>query len=132
MYASLQLFRQAGGIASLRRKSYLLTAYLETLLTQRGLLTTGAAGKNTKATLRLLTPSDPTRRGCQLSLRVVPASGRAGPPMTMRVLEEALRDRGVVGDAREPDVVRIAPVPLYNSFEDVRRVVDALEMCLME
>ena len=50
----------------------------------------------------------------------------------MRALEEALRARGVVGDAREPDVVRLAPVPLYNTFDDVRRVVDALEACLKE
>ena len=48
----------------------------------------------------------------------------------MRLLEEALREEGVVGDAREPDVVRLAPVPLYNSLADVRRVVDALEKCL--
>ena len=45
-------------------------------------------------------------------------------------LEEALRARGVVGDAREPDIVRLSPAPLYNSFSDVRRAVDALEACL--
>ena len=114
-----------------------LTAYLEALLTARGLLTSGASSggaaiASAKATVRLITPADPTRRGCQLSLRIAPGTARAGPAMTMRALEEALRDRGVVGDAREPDVVRLAPVPLYNTFDDVRRVVDALEACLKE
>lgn len=137
VYSSLKLFKKAGGIEALRRKSFLLTAYLEALLTARGLLTSGASSggaaiASAKATVRLITPADPTRRGCQLSLRIAPGTARAGPAMTMRALEEALRARGVVGDAREPDVVRLAPVPLYNTFDDVRRVVDALEACLKE
>jgi len=48
----------------------------------------------------------------------------------MRALEKAMHAKGVVGDSREPDVMRLAPVPLYNSFGDVRKVVDALEACL--
>ena len=72
-----------------------------------------------------------SRRGCQLSLRVVPNASGGGAPLTMRALEEALREEhGVVGDAREPDILRISPAPLYNSFEDAHRVVDALQKCL--
>jgi len=179
VHASLSLFRDAGGIAKLRRKSLLLTAYLEALLRSRGLLLSGPAasgaakadaasgasgasgtsgasgasgGKNgsssssssssppggsggarrgrPKATLRLLTPAEPSRRGCQLSLRVIPSAAASGPPLTMRALEKAMHAKGVVGDSREPDVMRLAPVPLYNSFGDVRKVVDALEACL--
>ena len=143
--ASLLTFQKAGGVKATRRKSLLLTAYLELLLKERGLLLEDkrggaaplpAAAPKTRATLRLVTPSDPTRRGCQLSLRVVPsatgeAAAGAKKQLTMRALEEALRDQyGVVGDAREPDILRISPAPLYNSFEDVWRVVNALEGCL--
>ena len=111
--ASLLVFRKAGGIMALRRKSILLTAYMERLIQCRGLQ------------IQIQTPADPTRRGCQLSLRVT-----GGGKLTMRALEEALRARGVVGDAREPDIVRLSPAPLYNNFTDVRRAIDALELCL--
>jgi kynureninase len=62
-----------------------------------------------------LTPADPAQRGCQLSLRIVDGA-TAG-----RALYQALSARGVVCDWREPDIMRVAPVPLYNSFEDVLR-----------
>jgi kynureninase len=142
VYGSLQAFGKAGGVRSLRRKSVLLTGYLEALLHARGLLETAiktaegkanSKGRSGGATLRLVTPADPKQRGCQLSLRVIPApSGCAAgkPPVTMRALEEALRERGVVGDAREPDTVRLAPTPLYNTFTDVWRAVAALEDAL--
>jgi len=137
VYGSLEVFKKAGGIKTLRRKSILLTGYLEALLQQSGLLVqpkgNGSVGGG-GTTLHLVTPSDPKQRGCQLSLRVIPAtrppaasSAPMAPPLTMRALEEALRERGVVGDAREPDVVRISPAPLYNSFTDVWRAVEALK-----
>jgi len=130
-HASLDVFRRAGGVASLRRKSVLLTGYLEALLRERGLLLDkGAAADRERTTLELVTPIDPRQRGCQLSLRVRPAVSKGGKPMTMRVLEEAMRAHGVVGDAREPDVMRIAPTPLYNSYTDVLRTVTALQVCL--
>jgi kynureninase len=130
VHASLQLFQRAGGVHTLRRKSMLLTTYLELLLRKKGLLCESAEGSRLASgsrppLLKLVTPSDPKRRGCQLSLRV---GGRPG--LTMRALEEALRHRGVVGDAREPDVIRISPVPLYNSFTDVHRAVAALQDAL--
>uniref|UniRef100_A0A7S2HC62 Kynureninase n=1 Tax=Haptolina brevifila TaxID=156173 RepID=A0A7S2HC62_9EUKA len=130
VHASLDVFQRAGGIASTRRKSLLLTGYLEALLHERGLLReAGAKGSREQTTLELVTPADPRRRGCQLSLRVRPAQS-AAKPMTMRELERALASRGVVGDAREPDIMRLAPAPLYNSFTDVLRVVGALQDCL--
>ena len=138
--ASLRLFDQAGGISKLRRKSVLLTGYLEALLRSRGMLVDGDAAKpervpsGRRAVLQLVTPGNPMQRGCQLSLRVVSraSAGAQGgaPAFTMRALEEALRQHGAVGDAREPDIVRISPAPLYNTFTDVHRVVDALQVAL--
>ena len=63
----------------------------------------------------MVTPRDPMRRGCQLSLRVRGGRDRG------RALFEFLAARGVLGDWREPDVIRIAPVPLYNTYGDVLR-----------
>ena len=101
--ASLPLFAEAG-MAALRRKSIALTAYLASLLTE-------LAGER----LTIVTPAEPAQRGCQLSLRVT------GSPAQGLALWQALSARGVVCDWREPNTVRLAPVPLYNSFEDVLR-----------
>jgi kynureninase len=103
--ASLPLFAEAG-IAALRRKSLALTAYMALLVAE-------LAGQR----LVVVTPGDPAQRGCQLSLRI--ASGAEHGLQ----LYQALSARGVVCDWREPDVIRLAPVPLYNSFEDVLRGV---------
>jgi kynureninase len=101
--AALPLFAEAG-MAALRRKSLALTAYMESLVNEL------AAER-----LAIITPADPAQRGCQLSLRI--ADG-AAPGLA---LYQALSARGVVCDWREPDIIRLAPVPLYNSFEDVLR-----------
>ncbi len=106
---SLELFAEAG-MDRLRAKSEQLTAHLESLIHARCV-----------GTLEVVTPSDPVRRGCQLSLRV--AGGRSRG----RELFEYLEARGIVGDWREPDVIRISPVPLYNRFADLHRFVDAVE-----
>ena len=112
--ASLHLVDRAGGMAVLRRKSEQLTGYLEALI--RGL--------NLPASqLEIITPADPAQRGCQLSL-LVHQRGRD--------LFEYLTAQGIVGDWREPNVIRLAPVPLYNSFADVQRVGDALAQWVNE
>lgn len=102
--AALAVHEAAGGMAALRRKSEQLTAYLEFLITRLNL---------PKTQLEIITPSDPAQRGCQLSL-LVHQNGRA--------LFEHLASVGIIGDWREPNVIRLAPVPLYNSFQDVQRV----------
>jgi len=112
--ASLHIVDRAGGMAVLRRKSEQLTGYLEALI--RGL--------NLPASqLEIITPADPAQRGCQLSL-LVHQRGRD--------LFEYLTAQGIVGDWREPNVIRLAPVPLYNSFADVQRVGDALAQWVNE
>ncbi len=111
LLASLEVFREAG-IEALRRKSLALTGWLEELLAPLA----GAVS--------LITPHDPARRGCQLSLRIGGGAGRG------REVFERLTHAGVVGDWRAPDVIRLAPVPLYNSFLDVARGAAALERAL--
>ena len=98
--ASLEIF-DAVGMEALREKSLMLTAFLQNLLDR---IPGGA--------IEVITPREPASRGCQLSLRVL---GDAGE------LFRSLRAEGVVGDFREPDVIRVAPVPLYNTFHDVWR-----------
>jgi kynureninase len=105
--ASLALFEEAG-LEALRRKSARLTGYLESLIDRVG-----------GGWLDLVTPRDPARRGCQLSLRVRGASAE-------QVVAELDR-RGFVTDFRDPDVIRVAPVPLYNSFHEVWQFGRALE-----
>ena len=101
--ASLDLFEEAG-LPALRAKSVALTGFLESLL------------HRFVPDAELLTPRDPEERGCQLSIRVPDA----------RVRRDALAARGVVTDFREPDIIRIAPVPLYNTYLDAWTAVDAL------
>ena len=104
--ASLELFDRVG-MGALRRKSVNLTGYLEGWLDHVG-----------PRHFEVLTPREPERRGCQLSLRV-----KTSPKQVFDSLQRA----GVVGDYRPPDVIRIAPVPLYNSFHDVWRFGRAVE-----
>ena len=100
----------AAGMAALRAKSLRLTAYLE-----EGI---AAVAKHNGARLEVITPANPARRGCQLSL-VAHGFGRE--------LFQALTDAGVVVDWREPNVIRMAPVPMYNTFEDIARFVHILK-----
>ncbi len=106
--ASLDVFHRAG-MARLREKSVQLTAYLESLIRAR------LAG-----TIEIATPVDARRRGCQLSLRVVGGRARG------RALFEHLASRGIIGDWREPDVIRAAPTPLYNRYTDAWKLVAAI------
>jgi kynureninase len=74
--------------------------------------------------LHCVTPRDPARRGCQLSLRV-----RAGREAG-RALFECLAAKGIVADWREPDILRVAFVPLYNRYEDIERLIEILGQAL--
>ncbi len=105
--ASLDMF-EAAGMPVLRHKSEMLTAYLEFLLDD-------LHGKGLP--LRIITPREPARRGCQLSV----VAGKDG-----RRIFEYLSSHGVICDWREPDVIRLAPVPLYNNFRDVQALYQLL------
>jgi kynureninase len=108
--ASLALFDEVG-LPALRQRSIRLTAYLESLLDEVA----------NRRRLRLTTPRDPRRRGCQLSLATNGA----------RALAARLRhEHGVVCDFREPDVLRFAPAPLYSTYHDCWRAASALDAVL--
>lgn len=113
--ASLEVFDSAGGMTSLREKSLKLTGYFEQLLSSE-------LGDVVSA----ITPNDPARRGCQLSLEVhLPDGG-----LDNKSVHERLESAGTATDWREPNVIRAAPVPLYNSFEDVYRFVSTFKQII--
>ena len=103
--AALDIHDKAG-IKALREKSEKLTGYMEYLLRQI-----------THLSFQIITPTDPARRGCQLSLLFTDRG---------REVFDALTNHGVIADWREPNVIRIAPVPLYNTFEDAYRFYEIL------
>jgi len=107
---SLEMFAEAG-MPALREKSKRLTGFLEYVLHD-------IFPEGSKIRLQIITPTDPNQRGCQLSLKLA----GIGKPFF-----EAMMAAGIVADFREPDVIRMAPVPLYNSYEDVYRVGQLLK-----
>jgi kynureninase len=107
--ASLEIFAEAG-MTALREKSLKLTGYLEYVF--RDIFATLAASGVTDAKLKMISPTYPKDRGCQLSLKLQGTDKRFFDQMV---------GEGIIADFREPDVVRMAPVPLYNSFEDIYR-----------
>jgi len=112
--ASLDIFSEAG-MDALVAKAELLTGYLEFIIDV--INKTQAADKQ----LEIITPRDKKQRGCQLS---IVAHGRG------KELFNKLTQAGVISDWREPNVIRCAPVPLYNSFEDVYRFGEILQSSL--
>lgn len=107
--SSLNLFAEVG-MNKLTNKSKKLTGYFEFLLKNLG-----------DDSIRIITPNHPDERGCQLSIKVKNAN---------KSLHHKLTKAGVVSDWREPNVIRCAPVPLYNSFEDVYRLIEILKNIL--
>jgi len=107
--ASLDMFNEVG-MDALREKSEKLTGYFEYLL-------------NTieSDAIKIITPTNPKERGCQLSIQVKNAD---------KSLHKKLTEANIITDWREPDVIRCAPVPLYNSFEDVYLMVEKLKELL--
>ena len=107
--ASLDLFNEVG-MDALRQKSVQLTAYLEYLINNLD-----------HPDVEIISPKDPAQRGCQLSIRV---------KNTDQTLHKRLTENHVITDWREPGVIRCAPVPFYNSFEDVFGMVAILKTLL--
>ena len=107
--ASLDMFNEVG-MDAIRRKSEKLTGYFEFLINEF---------KNNK--IKIITPTNPKERGCQLSIQVKDADKK---------LHQKLTSANIITDWREPDVIRCAPVPLYNTFQDVYHMVEKLKMIL--
>lgn len=112
--AALEIFQDAGGMQVLVEKSRKLTGYLEFLIEKMN-------EEAQKKLITIITPKDLLQRGCQLSL-IIEGRGK-------KVFNE-LGTNGVIADWREPNVIRVAPVPLYNSFEDVHQFVTILKQIL--
>jgi len=110
---SFDTIKLAGGMKPLREKSLKLSQYLIDLI---------AAELGSK--IRIITPLENSQRGSQLSL-MVNVAGLDG-----RAMYSALEENGVTTDWREPNVIRVAPVPLYNSFQDVYHFVRILKECI--
>ena len=108
--ASLELFRKVG-MNKLRMKSIKLTGYLEYLILQMN-------NKN----IDIITPKDPNQRGCQLSIKLNNSN---------KSLHKNLRLNNVITDWRDPNVIRCAPVPFYNSYQDVYNFVKILRKLLL-
>jgi kynureninase len=99
-------------MTKLLKKSKKLTGYFEFLLKALG-----------DDIIRIITPENPDERGCQLSIQVLNVD---------KSLHKKLTESGVISDWREPNVIRCAPVPLYNSFEDVYLMVEKMKTLLNE
>jgi len=112
LLASVEIFEEAK-MENLRKKSYALTGYLELLLKTE-----------IKDKLTQLTPTNPQERGCQLSLMFHQLN-------TSEVFER-LESEAIICDVRKPNVLRVSPTPLYNSFEDVWKFVTTLKRLLSE
>ena len=112
LLASLDIFRRAD-MRRLREKSMALSRFLQRLI--EGLL---------PGQVDIITPGLPEERGCQLSLAL------ARPAYEAKRCHERLTASGVIGDWREPDILRLAPTPLYNSYSDVFTAVDMLSRAL--
>lgn len=107
--ASLDLFKDIG-MKAINQKARKMNAYMDFML----------ASLNNER-IEVITPVDANERGCQISIRVKNAD---------KTLFDKIMAKGVMADWREPDVIRTAPVPLYNSFEDIYRFTSILESCL--
>ena len=107
--ASLELFAEAG-FQNIRAKSKKLTGYLEFLINQLD-----------DDRIAILTPKNAEERGCQLSIQVKNAD---------RSMHDGFMQAGIICDWREPDVIRVAPAPLYNSYEDVYEMTQRLKELL--
>ena len=107
--ASLDIFEKVG-MDALVKKSKKLTGFFEYLVNEIA-----------SDTIKIITPTNPNERGCQLSLQVKNAD---------KNLHKKLTENNIITDWREPDVIRCAPVPMYTSFEDVYQMVTILESLL--
>jgi len=113
--ASLDIFDEAS-IHNLREKSLKLTSYLEFIFND-------VVSKYPEFKIEIITPTDPQQRGAQLSIKLIG---------TDKVFFEKLTKAGVISDFRSPDVIRVAPAPLYNNFEDVYQFGQTLNRLLAE
>jgi len=132
LLGALQVFKTAGMMGPIRERSLQLTAALEKLLRKSKYfvpqkneivrIAKGNSGAEPKRLFTIITPEDPSARGAQLSLLFLPVGSG-----TMQLIHDYLTENGVIGDERQPDVIRLAPAPLYNTLKDCETAAEVLE-----
>ncbi|KAG5417578.1 BNA5 [Candida metapsilosis] len=115
--SSLQVFEKVGGIEKLREKSVKLTQFLQDLLTSSKYYVPQDSTDSTKFGFKILTPLSPEDRGAQLSVLFQPHRDNKQDNV-MEKVSEYLHNHAIICDERRPDVIRLAPLPLYNTFEE--------------
>jgi kynureninase len=126
LLGSLQTFKKAGMMDPLRERSKVLTGKLESLLHKsRYFVPPETASTRNDPGFTIITPPDPESRGTQLSLLFLPKGKEV-----MEKVYTGLKEWGVIGDDRKPDVIRLAPTPLYNTEEDVEAAARYLDVVL--
>jgi kynureninase len=126
LLGSLQIFKEAGMMQPLRERSLQLTGALESLLTKSKYFVPpeeASARQSTKPAFTIITPADPNSRGAQLSLLFLPSG-------VMQKVHNALNSLGVISDERNPDIIRLAPAPLFNTLKDCEQGATVLERVL--
>jgi len=124
--ASLEIYQKAGGMEVLRERSLSLTNYLYALLTSsKFYIPVEESFQPKRSGFTIITPSNPQERGSQLSLLFLPM-GKG----VMQHVFDLLEEEGVIGDKRQPDVIRLAPSALYNTHADCLKALQCLEMAL--
>lgn len=123
LLGSLQVFEAYGGIRALREHSLGLTGFLDSLLQQSKyfLPIERTAEASPEPRFTIITPNEKDSRGAQLSLLFLPENSGI-----MQKVSGHLKANGVIGDERNPNVIRLTPVPLYNTKEDCTKAVEAL------
>lgn len=131
--SSLELFQRAGGMEKIRERSLKLTSYLSKLLQSSKFYRKKVPSElNADLGFTIITPvDDESSRGAQLSLLFFPHSDDSAKD-TMERIFTYINDRGVIADERRPDVIRVAPAPLYNTFSDVYKFVELLNEALQK
>ncbi|KIM49215.1 hypothetical protein M413DRAFT_438380 [Hebeloma cylindrosporum] len=130
LLGSLRVFKGAGMMLPIRERSLELTAALEKFLKRSRYYVPPSQvvfppEKGPEPGFTIITPDEPSARGAQLSLLFLPIGSE-----TMRVVFDYLSKSGVIGDEREPDVIRLAPAPLYNTLKDCKHAAEVLEQAL--
>lgn len=128
LLGSLETFKKAGMMAPLRKRSIVLTDFLENLLLQsKYFVPLKDVECREKPGFTIITPHDSKDRGAQLSLFFLPMGTGV-----MQKIMESLQSHGVIGDERQPDVIRLAPVHLYNNEADCETAVKYLDLAFDE
>lgn len=127
LLGSLEVFKKVGMMGPIRKRSILLTNTLESLFKKSKYFVDASKVTNVKTTaFTIITPSDPEARGAQLSLLFLPL----GSGLMQRVYDYLVEYGGVIGDERRPDVIRLAPAPLYNTLADCEHAAEMLNEAL--